>query len=221
MSALRSVRMCTVVALRYYAPMPEPYEFDGADIAELLIQIGRLAYAESGEAGLTPTQWMALRYFARANRFSRTVSAFADYHATTRGTVSQTVKTLTERGYLSRRRSESDGRSVRLDLTEKGRDAIAADPLSRLIGLIDALPSDAQQSLAIEISGIASGLSQALDRPAFGPCRRCRFLTNDEQSAHGSAQASCRYLNEPLDAEELARLCVNYVAASALESRPS
>jgi len=213
--------MCTVVALRYHAQMTGPYEFDGTDIAELLIQIGRLAYAESVEAGLTPTQWMALRYFARANRFSRTVSAFANYHATTRGTVSQTIKTLTERGYLSRRRSESDGRSVRLDLTEKGRDAIAADPLARLIGLIDALPSDAQQSFATQMAGIASGLSQALDRPAFGPCRRCCFLTNDEQRAHGNSQASCRYLNEPLDSEDLAGLCVNYVAASAREFRPS
>lgn len=201
--------------------MTEPYELDSADIAELLIRVGRLAYAESSAAGLTPTQWMALRYFARANRFSRTVSAFADYHATTRGTVSQTVKTLTERGYLSRQRSESDGRSVRLDLTEKGQEAIAVDPLSRLISLIDALPSDAQQDFAVQMSGIASGLSSALGRPGFGLCRRCRFLTDDEQSAHGSAQASCRYLNEPLDSEDLARLCVNYAAASELESRSS
>ena len=153
--------MSEIVAPRYYSRMSATINFDGADTAELLIQIGRLAYAQSGEAGLTPTQWMALRYFERANRFSRTVSAFADYHATTRGTVSQTVKTLTERGFLSRRRSETDGRSVRFDLTQAGRDIIAADPLARLISLIDSLPPDTLQGFAAQVSDIASGLSEA------------------------------------------------------------
>ena len=201
--------------------MADPFEFDGGDIAELLIQLGRLAYADSGEVTLTPTQWMALRYFARANRFSRTVSAFADYHATTRGTVSQTVKTLTERGFLSRQRSESDGRSVRLDLTEKGRTAVAADPLSRLIGVIETLPQDAQQSLAVQVSGIAGSLARALDRPGFGLCGRCRFLTDNRYCADASAQASCRFLNETLAPEDLAGLCVNYVAGSELDLRSS
>lgn len=186
------------------------YEPDGADIAELLIQVSRLAYAESGELRLTPTQWMALRYLARANRFSCTVSAFANYHATTRGTVSQTVKTLTERGYLSRRRSESDGRSVRFHLTEKGRNAVAADPLSRLSGLIDALPADARQSLAAQMSGIASDLSRALDRPGFAPCRRCRFLDENRRGTEGGQSAWCRYVGQTLEPEDLAGLCVNF-----------
>ncbi len=193
--------------------MTEKTEFGGADTAELLIQIGRLAYAESGEAGLTPTQWMTLRYFARANRFSRTVSAFADYHATTRGTVSQTVKTLTERGYLSRRRSDTDGRSVRFDLTETGRDVIAADPLRRLIGLIDDLPPDALQAFAAQASGITSGLSRALGRPRFGPCGRCRFLDEDNRCADGGRSVRCSYVGEKLEPEDLAGLCVNYVPA--------
>ena len=190
--------------------MTDSHDFDGADIAEFLIQIGRLAYAESGEAGLTPTQWMALRYFSRANRFSRTVSAFADYHATTRGTVSQTVKTLTQRGYLSRHRSESDGRSVRFDLTEKGREIVAADPLSRLVDLIDALSPDAQRDLAAQASGIASGLSQALGRPSFGPCRRCRFLDEDPRGAEAGQGARCRYVQQRLEPQDLAGLCVNF-----------
>lgn len=204
--------MPEIVAPRYYSSMNEMIEFDGADTAELLVQIGRLAYAESGKAGLTPTQWMALRYFARANRFSRTVSAFADYHATTRGTVSQTVKTLTDRGYLSRRRSETDGRSVRFDLTETGREAIAADPLSRLVGLLDDLPPGALQGLAAQVCGIASNLSEALGRPGFGPCRRCRFLDEDKHSADGPRSARCRFVGQKLEPTDLAGLCVNFAA---------
>jgi len=193
--------------------MSDAYEFSGVDIAELLIQIGRLAYTEGGEAGLTSTQWMALRYFARANRFSRTISAFADYHSTTRGTVSQTVKTLGERGYLSRRRSQSDRRRVRFDLTEKGRDVIAADPLLRLIGLIGDLPQDEQQGLAVHLAGIAAGLAQALGRPGFGSCRRCRFLAENPACVEGEQSARCRYVEQMLETEDLEGLCVNYLPA--------
>ena len=193
--------------------MNETTGFDGADTAELLIQIGRLAYAESGKAGLTPTQWMALRYFARANRFSRTVSAFADYHATTRGTVSQTVKTLTDRGYLSRRRSETDGRSVRFDLTEQGRDVIAADPLSRLISMIDDLPPDSLHEFAVQVSGLAGSLSEALGRPRFGPCKRCRFLVEERHGAESAPSARCRFVGQKLEPSDLAGLCVSYLPA--------
>ena len=39
-------------------------------------------------------QLMALRFFARANSFSRTPSAFAEFQATTRGTALQAIKAL-------------------------------------------------------------------------------------------------------------------------------
>ena len=40
--------------------------------AELLLQVGRLVQAEGYDGELSPAQWMALRFFARANPFSRT-----------------------------------------------------------------------------------------------------------------------------------------------------
>ncbi len=48
------------------------------ETAELLLQAGRLVQAEGYDGKLSPAQWMALRYFARANPFSRTPSAFAE-----------------------------------------------------------------------------------------------------------------------------------------------
>ena len=51
--------------------------------AELLLLVGRLVQAEGYDGELSPAQWMALRYFARANPFSRTPSAFAAFLATT------------------------------------------------------------------------------------------------------------------------------------------
>src|ERR1700674_4963560 len=98
------------------------------ETAELLLLVGRLVQAEGYHGELSPAQWLALRYFARANQFSRNPSAFAEFQATTRGTASQTIKALETGGYFVRQRSEGDGRSVALRLTDKGNEAVACDP---------------------------------------------------------------------------------------------
>src|SRR5215469_11068970 len=106
---------------------------------ELLLLVGRLVQADGYEGELSPSQWMALRFFARANSFSRTPSAFADFQATTRGTASQAIKALEAAGYLVRQRSQADGRSVTLCLTDKGHEAIARDPFEALVRAVGSL----------------------------------------------------------------------------------
>jgi DNA-binding MarR family transcriptional regulator len=96
------------------------------ETAELLLMVGRLVQAEGYDGKLSPAQWMALRYFARANTFSRTPSAFAEFQATTRGTASQAIKALEAGGYLVRQRSKADGRSVNLRLTSKEKKRLHA-----------------------------------------------------------------------------------------------
>src|SRR6202048_1547438 len=103
------------------------------ETAELLLQVGRLVQTEGYDGELSPAQWMALRFFARANSFSRTPSAFAEFQATTRGTASQAIKALEAGGYLVRQRSQADGRSVTLRLTDKGNEVIARDPFEVLV----------------------------------------------------------------------------------------
>src|SRR2546428_4411475 len=113
------------------------------ETAELLLQVGRFVQAEGYDGELSPAQWMALRYFARANRFSRNPSAFAEFQATTRGTASQAIKALEADGYLVRQRSKTDGRSVSLRLTDKGHEALVRDPFEVLVRAVDTL--DAKQ----------------------------------------------------------------------------
>ena len=85
------------------------------ETAELLLQVGRLVQAEGYDGELSPAQWMALRFFARANPFSRTPSAFAEFQATTRGTATQAER---DRAGLSNDINELGGgveREARLD----------------------------------------------------------------------------------------------------------
>jgi DNA-binding MarR family transcriptional regulator len=101
------------------------------ETAELLVQVGRRVQAEGYDGELSPAQWMALRFFARANQFSRNPSAFAGFQATTRGTATQTIKSLESGGYLVRQPSKADRRSISLRLTSKGKKALALDPARR------------------------------------------------------------------------------------------
>ena len=84
------------------------------ETAELLLQVGGSYKLKAMTANSSPAQWMALRFFARANPFSRTPSAFAEFQATTRGTATQAIKALEAGGYLVRQPFKTDGRSIEL-----------------------------------------------------------------------------------------------------------
>lgn len=173
-------------------------------VAELALQLGRAAYGETPAHDLTPAQWMALRFFARANRFSRTVSAFADFHATTRGTASQTVKSLVQRGFLTRTRSARDGRSATFDLTEKSRRRLDVDPFEQVVRAAHSLSPTQRDRTANGLRGILQQLAAERDRPALGMCTLCGHL-----SSGGERGFRCRLLREPLSERELDQLCVH------------
>ena len=185
-------------------------------LAELLAQLGRLAYSVGVHGGLTPAQWMALRYFSRANRFSRTMSAFAEYHATTRGTASQTVKRLVEQGYLDRTRSTTDGRSVRFRLTQKGRFVLTDDPIEALVRALGRLSPRAKAGLARSVSQLSAKLAQDRGMGAFGVCPSCRYLEGPESCREPGSCHWCALFDEPLQETELHEICVNFKPTEGL-----
>lgn len=176
-------------------------------LAEQIVQIARLAQC-TGDTGLTPAQWMALRYFARANRFSRTPSAFSEFHATTRGTASQTVKSLIALGYLRRCANEADGRSALIEVTAAGRAKLDSDPLGDLAACIQALPEDCRAGLAQVLGTLAAAMARRRAAPLFGPCDGCAHCDTSQPGP-----AWCRYTQRLLDAGEMAALCADYAPA--------
>ncbi len=101
-------------------------------IAALLDQIGRRADAAAWATGLHPAQWSALRYFSRAGAEARTVAAFAAFVGASLGTSWQTVKALIGKGYVTSNKMPGRGKVLRIDLTPKGRQRIADDPLNEI-----------------------------------------------------------------------------------------
>lgn len=180
-----------------------------ARVAELLAHVGRRAAVVGGvDSGLTPVQWSALRYFSRANRFSRTPSAFASFRATTRGTASATINELVRTGYLERQRSDEDGRSVHLVPTDAGERLLERDPLQSMERVIGQLGPDQQRSLAAAVPAIVGRMAEADGGPAFGTCHDCCHLARAEAS-----DACSYYCNREagyLSKAELDGLCVHF-----------
>lgn len=176
------------------------------EIAELMIHIGRSARGEDAGAALTAAQWTGLRFFARANSASRTPSAFASFQATTRGTASQTVKSLETKGLLARRRSEHDGRSVVFEITEDGRAMLCEDPLRQLMAALDRLPAAACETLSLSLAQVAADLAALRGCRAFGTCDGCSHYAADG----GSKGGYCACVAADLAPEEIGRLCANF-----------
>lgn len=182
-------------------------------IAELIEQLGRCAWGDAFVQGFNPAQWTALRYFDRANRFSRTVGAFARYHGTTRGTASQTIKALVDKRYLRRRPDTRDHRTFGLDLTAKARRLLVRDPFHALADAADALSTGDRGAVADGLHLMLDRLLMELDRPLFGVCTACVHLRGEGCCLASSGPYECGLLEEPLTEGELAEICVNYEPA--------
>jgi len=185
------------------------------ETAELLLLLGRLVQAEGYHGELSPAQWMALRYFARANPFSRTPSAFAEFQATTRGTATQTIKALEAGGYLVRQRSEADGRSVSLRLTDKGHEALARDPFEVLVRAVDALDAKERTEMHHALHNVLTAVAASGAHRRFGVCQDCSFLGGEKRcnrTSAGSAALECLLLGVPIRSEDAGLLCVHFSA---------
>jgi DNA-binding MarR family transcriptional regulator len=183
------------------------------ETAELLVQVGRLVQAEGYDGELSPAQWMALRYFARANLFSRNPSAFAEFQATTRGTATQTIKSLEAGGYLARQPSKVDKRSVTLRLTSKGKKTLARDPFEVLVRAVDTLDAKEQTAMRRALRQVVSTLATQGAHREIGVCQGCthfgrEMFGNPPSTNHSTAE--CLLLGVPIQPDDLNLLCVHF-----------
>ncbi len=192
---------------------------DSRAIAELVLHLGRIASAEALVEGLTAAQWAGLRYFGRANRFSRTPSAFAAFHGTTRGTASQTIKNLEAQGFLVRMRSEADRRSVHLALTDKAKAILENDLFETLVRAAETLPPGVRSQFGNALQRMLGHVALETGKPTFGSCASCTHLEGDDCGRDGREAFSCGFASEPLQLEELAGVCINFVQGKPLTER--
>ena len=184
------------------------------ETAELLLLVGRLVQTEGYDGELSPAQWMALRFFARANAFSRTPSAFAEFQATTRGTASQAIKALEAGGYLVRQRSQADGRSVTLRLTDKGNEVIARDPFEVLVRAVESLDATERTAMRGALRQVLSTLATSGAHRRIGACEGCTHFGEmyDDVPTVAPSATECLLFGVPIQPEDVGLLCVHFQA---------
>ena len=176
--------------------------------AEQFLHLARLVHGgeQPPEAqSLTPAQWMALRYFARANRLSRTPSAFSEFHATTRGTASQVVKSLIKAGLLARKTNQADGRSALIEVTAAGQAQLRHDPITAMGDAIEALPAEAREAFTRSLAKIGVALARQRRGPIFGNCADCSHCDRSQPEAPW-----CHCMQTPIERDEMAAICVDF-----------
>ena len=182
------------------------------DSIELLGQIARILWFEGTKHGLRDREWMALRFLSRANRFSRTPSALASYVGTTRGTASALIDELERMGYLERKRSAKDKRSVMLNVTQQGKKILVRDPVNVLVDAIDALDDDGKIRLRDTLRHVLDQSDIAEQKQRADVCKRCIFLREDRTTTDGktSAEFTCRLFRAAIAEAEIELLCTSF-----------
>jgi DNA-binding MarR family transcriptional regulator len=168
-------------------------------IEDLIDRLGRLNAAEEWNGPLNPSQYAALSYLGRANRFSRAPSHVADYLATTRGTASQTLKALARKEMISETRLTQDKRSIRYDLTAAGQDLLTTHS-----AMADAISSISAEKSAALLRGLSALVLKVLEQrggKSFGICKSCR---HHQVTTEGGF---CQLLDVALKSHETDQIC--------------
>lgn len=177
---------------------------------ELIERLTRLVTNEGHAHGLKPAQWEALRYLARANRFSRTPSGLTAYLGLTKGTVSQTLMALERGGLIEKTANPGDGRSVRLELSAGGRSLLEQDSMAAVRQALAAMTPEGRAALHEGLTALVEVMLAARRGLAFGMCRDCRHFGRDER---GPGAHLCRLLQQPLEDYEGDQICQEQQAA--------
>ena len=155
------------------------------------------------EAGLQMVHHDILEYLARCNRYSDTVQAVTEYLGLTKGTVSQSIKLLEQKGYVTRSADLRDGRVHHLCLTDSGRELMwEADSQTRTVFEdINVNPAYARIFSTI-LKDVLWQMQMRQGKKGFLQCGSCRHNRAQEGGAF-----LCGLTLEALSVEDTQKIC--------------
>lgn len=188
-----------LVLNRYYQHM------DPSTLPQLLNALSRAMQNEQRQAavgaGLLPVQLAILGYLRAANRYSNTPQCLTEYLGLTKGTVSQSLKILEERGWVVRQADASDRRVVRLALSDTGREVLDSAADDAWQAAARHLPSGDQDSLRTLLTRLLASWQLERQGKTFGVCRTCRHFRPGETSHQ------CGLTGEALSDADSTQIC--------------
>lgn len=183
-------------------------KIETAEILAPLERLTRLLRSGEHEGGLNPAQWEALRFLSRANRFSNSPIALTRFLGSTKGTVSQTIKALERKGFISKGPRENEGRSINLSLTPKGSEALKNDPLAEFSKSLDDLSGKNRRRLAKGLGELLETDLKRREQPSFGTCPTCRHFREKGRETESGGPHSCMYFDVALSSADTQLICI-------------
>ncbi len=188
----------------------------GERVADMIERLGRLARFRGHADRLNAAQWDALRFLARANRYSRSPGAIGTFLATTKGTASQTVNALCRKKLIDRTIDPRDRRRVRLEILPRGREVLAGGPAHDLAAAASEMAPSDRSVLVAALNGLLGTLQRRNDRQSFGLCATCRFFRRGDALDSPGGPHRCGLTLEPLNDAETGQICAEHSAAEKI-----
>lgn len=175
-------------------------------VHDLIERLGNLVRADvravCHASGVRPVQLEALHYLTQCNRYSDTPQAVAEYLGLTKGTVSQTLKVLEEKGLLKKRSDPGDKRVVHLTPTASGRRLVERVVPSDLLAMgVGRLSKSEQKATGEALRLLLRSVQKANSLRTFAPCHSCRFNQKIDDGY------LCELTQESLTADDVVLIC--------------
>ncbi len=184
---------------------------------QLLRATREIQYSED----LVPAQWEALRYLARANKYSLTPSMVANFLGTTKGTASQTLRSLENKGYVKRVPSKLDKRVTIVTPTEAGLKKLGGDPLGRVLMQVDKADSEEKAVLLKSLERLLTLVKNQTNGCHFGYCPQCKNFGQDSAIIGNGSAGFCKLSKEELAHTDITKICAKFNQLSAPASSPA
>ena len=174
------------------------------DYVERLGELLRIDLRQSGiEHGLQPVQLEVLHYLSVCNRYSDTAMAVTEYLGQTKGTVSQTIKVLEQKGLVLRCVDDEDKRVSHLGLTAKGRQLLVQlVPPPMLMAACDNFSQKTREQISNALDQLVTALLQGNGMKSFGVCHTCRYNRRTEEGGY-----YCNLVEQPLSVGDVQLIC--------------
>lgn len=159
-----------------------------------------LLWQESKEFALSPIQVQLLIFLLFHSDEKRKVSYLANEFNMTKATINDTVKTLENKGLISKVHDLQDTRSYTIDLTTKGKEIAekTAGFTKEIRVPIDQLHPDDKENLLLSLLNIIRHLNLSQIITVQRMCMSCRHYRTDENRTH-----FCQLLNQKLEVSDL------------------
>lgn len=171
-----------------------------------------LLWNESKEHSLSPIQIQVLIFLLHHSEEKRKVTYLASEFSMTKATISETIKTLTQKKLIKKEYEPQDTRSYIIQLTKKGSTIAHQTSLfaEQLQAPIDKLHADDKENLLLSLIGIIKHLNKSGVITIQRMCLTCsHYRSTENNKGH-----FCKLLNQNLYTKDLRIDCPEHSSMS-------